>query len=180
MLPGDSVPDLTVLVGNGEDVVVLTAVGSTPLAQHQAATDSVVSSVVSRFQAGRPLRPEGGRFVDRGANNRVARVVVMQQQERGDFADNLLDARPAGGALGLVGLGVQSLAPGRNQEVVASAGPRGVARVRTVDGEIAVNPDTVAVVNMRRRSANYFDLDAFLRELRLGMYAQPGRQEERR
>jgi adenylate cyclase len=178
MVPGDSVPDVTVLVADGAEVVVLTPVGSTPLAQHQAASDALVQSVVARFPAGRPARPEEGRFVDRGDGNRVARIVLRYEQTRGDFADQLLDAATPGRALGLAMLGVQTLAPGRNQEVVASAGPRGVARVRTVDGEITINPDPAAVARMRERSASYLDLDTFLRELQLGVYAQPGRQEE--
>jgi hypothetical protein len=133
---------------------------------------------VARFDAGRPLRPEEGRFVDRGANNRVARIVLRFTQARGDFSDQLLETATVGRAMGLAMLGVQSLAPGRNQEVVASAGPRGVARVRTVDGEIVVNPDTAAVVEMRQRPLNYVDLDTFLRELSLGVHRQPVRPEE--
>jgi adenylate cyclase len=181
MTPGDSTAQLTVLVGDGADVVVLTAVGSTPFAQHQASSDELILSVVQRFEGGRPARPqEGGRFVERGANNNVTRVVTRSTQARGDFADALLETSTGSRALGLAVLGVQTLAPGRNQEIVASAGPRGAARVRTASGEIVVTPDAAAVTTMRQRSVEYFDLDAFLKELRLGVYRQPAGQEERR
>jgi hypothetical protein len=137
-------------------------------------------SVVSRFQAGVPVRPENGVFVDRGANQRLVRVVRRFPAAHGDFADALLETGVIGRVGGLTALGVQSLAPGRSQAVVASAGPRGVARVRTVDGEIEVMPDTAAVMQMQQRAANYFDLEAFMRELRLGIYAPTARREEER
>jgi hypothetical protein len=100
-------------------------------------------------------------------------------QARGEFADALLETSSGGRVAGLAVLGVQSLAPGRKQVVMASAGPRGAARVRTVDGEIVVTPDPGAVVEMQQRSVGYLELDAFLRELSLGVYRQPGRQEDR-
>ena len=179
MIPGDANAQLTVLVGDGANVLVLTPVGSTPLAEHQAASDELVRSVIARFEAGRPVRPpENGRFVERGANERITRVVVRSANARGEFADALLET---GGsrALGLAVLGVQTLAPGRNQEVMASAGPRGAVRVRTASGEIVVTPDPASVTSMEQRSVDYLGLDAFMRELRLGVYREPTRQEER-
>jgi hypothetical protein len=48
--------------------------------------------------------------------------------------------------------------------VVASAGARGVARVRTVDGEIEVMPDTAAVERLGRVEIDLIDLERFWRE----------------
>jgi adenylate cyclase len=179
MTPGDSTASLTVLVGNDSEVVVLTPLGSTPFAQHEASRDDLVLSVVSRFESGRALRPQDGLFVDRMADQRVLRVVRRVPAARGEFGDELLQTG-TGRIGGLAALGIQSLAPGRSQAVVASAGPRGVARVRTVDGEIVVTPDTEAVNRMQQWAASYLDLDRFLRELALGIYAPPARREERR
>ncbi|HUF12337.1 MAG TPA: adenylate/guanylate cyclase domain-containing protein [Longimicrobiales bacterium] len=173
MVAGDTLGIPTILVGNGADVVVITGVGSTQLAQHQAAGDTLVQAVVSRFEAGRPLRPDDGRFVDRAAGNRVQRVVLRFPQARADFADALLETGTVRrAAQGLARLGVETLGAGRDQEVVASAGARGVARVQTVDGEIVVDPDTVAVVRMEQRDVNFIELDAFMREGGLGVYAR--------
>ena len=38
-------------------------------------------------------------------------------------------------------------------------------------------PDTAAVRAMEQRDVNFIDLDAFMREAGLGVYAQPARQE---
>ena len=86
MIPGDATAQLTVLVGNGANVVVLTPLGSTPLAEHEASRDTLVASVASRFEAGRPVRPTDNLFVERGANDRVTRVVRRFPQARADFA----------------------------------------------------------------------------------------------
>ena len=179
MVNGDTLGIPTILVGNGANVVVLTGVGSTPLADHAAANDTLVQSVVARFNNGQPVRPpQNNRFVDTGAGNRVQRIVLRFPQARADFADNLLETgtvRRAGSALAR--LGVETLGQGRDQEVVASAGARGAVPVQTPEGEIIVNPDTAAIERMEARAPNFIALDAFLREAGLGVYAQPARQE---
>lgn len=178
MVGGDTLGVPTVLIGNGGDVVVVTGVGSTPLEEHQAAADTLVQSVASRFDVGTPIRPEGGRFVDRAAANRVARVVLRFPQARAEFADGLLETGTVRrAAQGLARLGVSTLGQGRSQEVVASAGARGAVTVQTHDGEIVIDPDTVGVQRMERREVRYIDLDAFLREAGLGVHARPARQE---
>ena len=178
MVNGDTLGVPTILVGNGATVVVVTGVGSTPLANHAAANDTLVQSVVARFDNGQPARPQNNRFVDTGAGNRVERVVLRFPQARADFADNLLETgtvRRAGSALAR--LGVETLGQGRDQEVVASAGARGAIPVQTPEGEIVVDPDTAAIERMQARAPNFIALDAFLREAGLGVYAQPARQE---
>jgi len=180
MVAGDTLSPATILVGNGATVVVLTGVGSTPLAEHAAAQDTFVQSVVSRFNAGQPVRPpQGNRFVDTGAGNRVLRVVQRFPQARADFPDNLLETgtvRRAGQALAQ--LGVSALGQGRDQQAVASAGARGAVPVQTPSGEIIVNPDTVGIQRLEARAAGVIELDAFLREGGLGVYAQPAMREE--
>ncbi|HEX6588209.1 MAG TPA: adenylate/guanylate cyclase domain-containing protein, partial [Longimicrobiales bacterium] len=179
MVNGDTLGAPTVLIGNGATVVVLTGVGSTPLANHAAANDTLVQAVVARFNNGQPVRPpQNNRFVDTGAGNRVQRVTLRFPQARADFADNLLETgtvRRAGSALAR--LGVETLGAGRNQEVVASAGARGAVPVQTPEGEIIVNPDTAAILRMQARAPSFIAIDAFLREASLGVYAQPARPE---
>ena len=178
MVGGDTLGTPTILVGNGPSVVVLTGVGSTPLAEHAAAADTLVQSVVARFNAGQPVRPQNNRFVDTGGGNRVQRVVLRFPQARADFADNLLETGTVRrAAQGLAALGVSALGQGRDQEVVASAGARGAVPVQTPEGEIIVNPDTVGIQRMEARAVGLIELDAFLREASLGVYAQPARQE---
>ena len=175
-MAGDTAP--TILVGNGANVVVLTGVGSTPLAQHAAASDSLVQSVVRRFNAGVPVRPQNNRFVDTGAGNRVQRVVIRFPQARATFADALLEtgsARRLGGALAQ--LGVESLGQGRDQQAVASAGARGAVPVQTPEGELIVNPDTVGMQRIEARAPSFTALDEFMRAGGVGVYAQPARQE---
>ena len=179
MVNGDTLGAPTILVGNGATVVVITGVGSTPLENHAAANDTLVRSVVARFNAGQPARPpQNNRFVDTGAGNRVQRVVLRFTQARADFADNLLETgtvRRAGSALAR--LGVETLGAGRDQEVVASAGARGAVPVQTPEGELIVEPDTAAILRMQARAPNFIALDAFLRQASLGVYAQPARPE---
>ena len=178
MVGGDTLGTPTILVGNGPSVVVLTGVGSTPLAEHAAAADTLVQSVVARFNAGQPVRPQNNRFVDTGGGNRVQRVVLRFPQARADFADNLLETGTVRrAAQGLAALGVSALGQGRDQEVVASAGARGAVPVQTPEGEIIVNPDTVGIQRMEARAVGLIELDAFLREASLGVYAEPARQE---
>ena len=156
-----------VIIGGGAEPVVLTEVGSTPLSRHAAGQDSVVRQLVAGFGAnGRPARAAPARIVETGAGGRVTFVVLRRAVARADFADNLLSAG-AGGRLGrsLGRFGVQSLGGERRTDVVASAGARGVARVRTVDGEIVVQPDTAAVLAMERVTVDLAELDRFLREL---------------
>ncbi len=166
VVAGDSLGDTVVLVGNGNDVVVLTPLGSTPLANHEAAKDPVVQALVGRMNAqGRPDPAPPTRVVKSGSGGVVAQVVLRKNAARADFDDHLLDT----GAASRVGrrlalLGMQAVGGERDQDVVASAGARGVATVKTTKGEITVMPDTAAVLRLEKQNVGVLELDRFLRQ----------------
>jgi hypothetical protein len=105
-------------------------------------------------------------------------VVTRFVQARADFADNLLETGTVRrAASGLAALGISALGQGRDQEAVASAGARGVIPVQTPDGEIIVDPDTAGIQRLEARAVNFIQLDVFMREGDVGVYAQPAREE---
>jgi adenylate cyclase len=183
--PGGKLEEPVVLVANGSDVRVLTAVGSTPLADHAMAADPLTAGVLALFDRnGAPADPARTRLVELRGNGEVQWVTLRRAAARPDVPDRLF-ATGGAGVLGrrIARLGIHAVGGERDQEVVASAGARGVARVRTVDGEITVNPDTLAVQRMVARELRAIDLDAFMRAAGLGPYARSAmeqRQEEER
>ena len=136
---GETLEAPVVVIGGQTPPVVLTALGSAPLAEHAAAQDPLVPIAMSGFDAdGGRASSERGRFVQVGSDGTVEAVIVRRPAARAEFSDDLLDT----GAVGRLGsaagrFGVHALGGERRGEVVASAGARGVARVRTVDGEVS-------------------------------------------
>jgi adenylate cyclase len=161
----DSMAPPLVVVADGDRAVVLTALGSTALGEHEAARDPMVQAVLASIRAGRPQPAGPARIADRAADGTVSFVIERRPAARGAFANELL-AMGAAGRLGrsIARFGAHAIGGERSQEVVASAGARGVARVRTVDGEIEVMPDTVAVRRMVRMAIGIIELDRFLRD----------------
>lgn len=161
----DSMAPPLVVVADGDRAVVLTALGSTSLGEHEAARDPMVQAVLASIRAGRPQPPGPARIADRAADGTVSFVIERRPAARGAFANELL-SMGAAGRLGrsIARFGAHAIGGERSQEVVASAGARGVARVRTVDGEIEVMPDTVAVRRMVRVAIGIIELDRFLRD----------------
>jgi adenylate cyclase len=154
-----------VLVMDGVGISVLTPLGATPLADHSAAEDSLVRAVVAGIEAaGEPNRSSSGRIVETGPSGAVAWVIVRRPIARAEFADGLLKA--TGGRLGggIARFGIHAIAGERRQEVVASAGARGVVTVRTVDGEIVIMPDTAGIVGLERLNIGLLELERFWRE----------------
>jgi len=155
-----------VLVADGSNVRVLTTLGSTPLAEHAASDDPLVQAVADRFDAaGRARNPGTGRIVETDTSGNVGWVVVRRPAARADFADNLLDSGTAG-RLGrsIARFGVAAAGGPQREEVVASAGARGVARVSTVDGEIEVYPDTAAIQGIEMVEVDFLELVRFWEE----------------
>jgi hypothetical protein len=177
---GAQLSEPIVLVGNGAAVRVLTALGSTPFAEHEAAKERVASLVLGLFDPqGRPIEPTRTRLVDRRANGEVEWVTLRTAAARPDVPDRLF-ATGSAGVLGrrVARLGIHAVGGERSQEVVASAGARGVARVRTVDGEITVQPDTAAVKRLVARDVAVIELDAFMRAGGVGPYGAPAARKE--
>jgi hypothetical protein len=173
---GDRLEEPLVLVSTDGQVRVVTAVGATPLARHAAADDPLVRAVVRQFDdAGRLRSPEAARRVERAADGRVEWVVVRRAAARPQVTDALFETR-RGALIGRqVGrLGVRAAGGERRQEVVQTAAARGVVRVQTPDGEIAVDPDTAAVRRMVALAVSPVELDRFMREAGVGPYAARG------
>jgi adenylate cyclase len=155
-----------VVVGGGGQPVVLTELGSTPLAEHAAAEDSVVRNAIESFRPdGRAFPPAPARVAKAGARGIVELVTLRRAVARADFSEELLSTGRVsrlGRSLGRLGL--QAVGGERRTDVVASAGARGVARVRTVNGVITIMPDTAAIRRIES-DVDLIDLERFMREL---------------
>jgi adenylate cyclase len=158
-------PPLVVVGGSGAPVV-LTELGSTPLAEHVAATDTVVRNTIEAFRPdGRAFPPAPARVVKAAAGGVVEFVTLRRAVARAEFSDELLSTGRVsrlGRSLGRLGL--QAVGGERRTDVVASAGARGVARVRTVNGVITIMPDTAAIRRIET-DVDLIDLERFMREL---------------
>ena len=174
-----------VVIKDGAQPVVLTELGSTALTAHAAWGDAAVRQLVEGFAAdGRPVRPAGaGRIERRAANGRVELIVLRRPAARADFADNLLSAGTAGRLGRSLGrIGIQAVGGERRTDVVASAGARGVARVRTPGGEVVIDPDTAAIRALDALEVDLLELDEFIRALAaagVGRAPLPARRGER-
>jgi adenylate cyclase len=175
VVDGETAAEPVVLVSDGKAVRVLTAMGSTPLAEHAAASERLTALVLGLFDAdGRPARPSQVRLVERTASGEVEWITLRRPAARPDVPDRLF----ATGSLGVLGrrvtrFGIHAVGGERSQEVVASAGARGVVRVRTVDGELVVQPDTLAVMRLAAIDVRLTDLERFMRAAGLGPFAAP-------
>ena len=164
---GTTFAEPLVIIGGQGDPVVLTALGSAKLTEHEAWKDPAVRELVDGFASnGRVRQPAPARLVRMAAGGVVDLVVVRRPVARADFPDNLLSAG-AGGRLGraLGRLGVQAIGGERRTDVVASAGARGVARVQTAAGEMVINPDTAAVRRLDGLAIDLSELERFIRGL---------------
>lgn len=163
-------PDI--LVGDGAKVVVITALGSTPLEQHALGGEALVKAAAQVFDAtGRPQGPASGRLAERAANGAVGRVVFRRAVRNANFADALLDPGARAGGRNLLASSITAVGDQRRASVVATAGARGVDRVKTPGGEVPVKPDSAAILRMERFSVGAVALEDFLRTGGLGPYA---------
>jgi hypothetical protein len=172
---GRSFGDPEVLLANGSDVQVVTPLGSTPLARHALHNDSLVLAAVAAAAGGRLQGAANGRVVDRLADGSIRRVVFRRSQRGPTFDEAMLDARNASAGRQFLSRGIASIGDQRSASVVATAGARGVDRVDTPRGSVAVRPDTMAVRRMDRFLVEAMTLEEFLRKGGLGPYAvRPG------
>jgi len=158
--------DPIVLVADGANVRVLTSLGSTPLGEHAASGDPVVQAVAARFDdSGRSRVSTRGRIVETDATGNVSWVLIRRPAARTDFADALLDTGTAS-RLGrsIARFGVAAAEGQQREEVAASAGARGVARVQTLDGQVDVMPDTAAVKALEGVDLDLLELVRFWEE----------------
>jgi len=177
---GQTLGSPEILVGSGEQAVVVTQLGTTPLDQHALGRDPLVRALVVFDQAGRRKGLANGRITDRAADGKVARVVFRREIRNPSFDTVLLDPGAKAGGRTLLASGISAVGDQRSASVVATAGARGVDRVKTPGGDVPVRPDTMAVVRMEHFSVGSVALEEFLRAGGLGPYAAPGDSAGRR
>ncbi len=168
---GQTFGEPDVVLGSGATASVVTRLGATPLERHALGRDSLVRAVAAVLGAGG--RREGvanGRFADRRADGTVFRVGFRRTARTAAFDDRLLDPRNASAGSQLISSRLTSVGDQRSAGVVATAGARGVDRVRTPGGEVPVTPDTMAVVRMEAFAVGVMRLEDFMRLGGLGPY----------
>jgi hypothetical protein len=169
---GQAFGDPQVLLGNGADVQVVTALGATPLARHALNGDTLVRAAIAVLDAGARLQgAANGRVVERSADGAVGRVVFRRAQRSPAFDEAMLDSRNTSAGRRFLARGIASVGDQRSTAVVATAGARGVDRVQTPRGEVAVTPDSLAIRRMEQFTVGAMTLEEFLRAGRLGPYA---------
>ena len=168
---GQGFDDPQVLVGNAATVLVVTPVGTTPLAQHAAGRDSlVVAAAAVMGSAGRRSGASSGRIAEKAASGSVRRVVFRRSVRSPTFDEGILDPRRASAGSQFITSRIASVGDQRSASVVATAGARGVDNVQTPAGRVPVTPDTVAVVRMERFAVGALRLEDFMRLGELGPY----------
>jgi hypothetical protein len=161
-----------VLIGEGASVVVRTPLGATPLAQHALGRDALVRAALAVVDAGgRRVGAAAGRIVEKDAAGKVARVVFRRSVRGAAFDEALLNAGNPSASRSLLANNLRAVGDQRGASVVATAGARGVDRVTTPSGQVAVRPDSEAVRRMERYAIGAGALEDFLRRGRLGPYA---------
>ena len=169
---GQTFGDPQVLLGNGADVQVVTALGATPLARHALNNDTLVRAAVAVLGAsGRLQGAASGRVVERAADGAVGRVVFRRAQRSPTFDEAMLDARNTSAGRQFLARGIAAVGDQRSTAVVATAGARGVDRVQTPHGEVPVHPDSLAIRRMEQFTVGAMTLEEFLRQGKLGPYA---------
>ncbi|HET6638736.1 MAG TPA: hypothetical protein VFH82_08150 [Gemmatimonadota bacterium] len=162
---GDALEEPVVIVSDGDGYWLVTKVGATPLAESARASDAWLALVL----AGPPGETPAYRTVD-AANGGVA-AVVLRASEPTDFDEEKAFALrlPQGGS-GLVREGLAQFSPGRDPNVTAAAGARGVDQVETAEGTVSVTPDPAAVEWMEDQRVSPAALERFRLEGRLSPY----------
>jgi hypothetical protein len=170
---GQTYGDPQVLLGNGADAQVVTALGATPLARHALNADPLVHAAVAVLGgSGRLQGAANGRVVERAADGTVGRVVFRRAVRSPSFDEAMLDARNSSAGRNFLARGIASVGDQRSTAVVATAGARGVDRVQTPHGSVAVRPDSLAIRRMELFTVGAMTLEEFLRQGKLGPYAE--------
>lgn len=156
--------DPVVVVLDGNRYLLVTPVGASPFLESDPSRDPLVRMILAGPPASAPPHrtiPADGGFA----------AVVLRHGEARTFDSKKAFAieLPRGGA-GLMS-GLSSFSAAGDTEVVASAGARGVDRVRTATGTISVVPDEEAVEWMESTTAvPVAELERFRWEARLAPY----------
>jgi hypothetical protein len=161
---GISFADPITIIGEKDKAVVLTPLGTTPLEKHALNRDSLVKAAIVFDAKGERKGIANGvvRDATRVAFRRTAKVPTF------DNAD--LDPKKQTASRQFISKGLVSVGNQRSASVVATAGARGVDKVKTPAGEITVTPDSIAVLRMDRMVIGAMKLEDFLRAGKLGPY----------
>jgi hypothetical protein len=168
---GQTMGSPDILVGEGTRALVVTPLGATPLEQHVLGQDPLVRAVVVFDQNGRAPGPANGRLANRARDGSVSRVVFRRSVKNPGFADALLDPGARSGGRNLLASGIAAVGDQRKASVVATAGARGVDRVKTPGGDVGVTPDSAAIRRMELFAVGAVALEDFMRTGGLGPYA---------
>ena len=169
---GQSFAAPVVLLGNGAQAQVVTPLGVTPLAGHALGGDSLISAAVVFDAGGRRQGASSGRIVERSAAGTVTRVVFRRPVRSPAFDAAMLDPGNRAAGRNLLAARITAVGDQRSAAVVATAGARGVDRVQTPRGEVAVTPDSLAIKRMELFRVSPMALEEFLRQGGLGPYAE--------
>jgi hypothetical protein len=166
-IDGVSFGEPVVLLGEKTRLFVATALGATPLANHALGKDALIGSAVMRFDAqGMRIGPANGVVRD------ATRIAFRRTAKTPTFDEAALDPGKATANRKIISQGLAAVGNQRSASVVATAGARGVDRVKTAKGEISVTPDALAVSRMEETSVNALRLEEFMRTGNLGLYKQ--------
>jgi hypothetical protein len=162
---GDELEEPVVVVSDGDEYWLVTKVGATPLAESARASDPWLALVL----AGPPGEAPQHREVP--AEDGGVAAVVVRAPEPADFdEDEAFALRLPQGGSGLVRAGLAQFSPGRDPNVTAAAGTRGVDQVETANGAVSVTPDPAAVEWMEEQRVTPGALERFRLEGRLSPY----------
>jgi hypothetical protein len=162
---GDELEEPVVVVSDGDEYWLVTKVGATPLAESARASDPWLALVL----AGPPGEAPQHREVP--AEGGGVAAVVVRAPEPADFdEDEAFALRLPQGGSGLVREGLAQFSPGRDPNVTAAAGTRGVDQVETANGAVSVTPDPAAVEWMEEQRVTPGALERFRLEGRLSPY----------
>ena len=162
---GNELDEPVVVVSDGAAYWLVTKVGATPLAESAKASDAWLALVL----AGPPGDAPRHRTV--AADGGGVAAVVLRAPEPSDFdEDKAFALRLPQGGSGLVREGLAQFSPGRDPNVTAAAGARGVDQVETAEGTVSVTPDPAAVEWMEDQRVSPAELERFRLEGRLSPY----------
>jgi hypothetical protein len=159
-----------ILLGEGQQALVVTQLGTTPFEQHALARDSLIRAVNVFSVNGTRMGPPNGPIVERSKGGGVLRVAFRRSIRTPAFADDNLNPRNQTAGRQLLSKGLVTVGDQRSAAVVATAGARGVDKIKTPKGEVTVKPDSIAVLRMERFGVGAARLEEFLRAGGLGPY----------
>lgn len=161
---GNSFADPVTILGEKQKALVVTPVGTTPLDQHAMGKDPLVRAALVFDANGARVGPANGVIAD------ATRVAFRRTAKTPTFDNADLDPAKQTQGRQFISKSLVSVGNQRSASVVATAGARGVAKVRTPGGIIDVKPDSNAVKSMDRMVIGAMKLEDFLRAGKLGPY----------